>query len=432
MNTKNLFVKNGALSKSQFSYECYGLRGEGDYSHWEKLNTPPQVGYYYSHSLDSNEIRESKVILTVQKSALPVVPSKLHCAILRFKTKSGFGNCRITGKGEFYFSETKLIEVDVTEDFKQSGKATIEIIPYSNMRYELVFDAEIPVELDLLYESDAEPAVSSVAVQTPPKKTVYAAGSLFDCAGTKLKVTYVDGGWRYVEKGMSGSSSPLSLGNTQAAVTYGGKSVNVPITVKSAYDTIDEKNNGRGVYFDNPKIDLKTGNLFFVAPDMTVGQNSYEIGVSHVYCSNADDMHSRVFTACGKGWKLNLEQYVLKSPNGNNYKLIDDLGYVHVFEKFDDKRYFDTADAGTVLEEETDGVLITDAKGNKIKFNTSGKIAYTQAALNPEIKKIFEYNGSKLMRVYDSRCKKGGTVQKSIEFTYKRPLDCGKTHRVCR
>ena len=86
------------------------------------------------------------------------------------------------------------------------------------------------------------------------------------------------------------------------------------------------------------------------------------------------------------------------------------MGYTHVFEKFDGNRYYDVNDAGTVLIDESDGALITDAKGNKIKFNLSGKIAYTQAALNDKIKKIFDINLTKKSNPINNR--------KAKEFSY--------------
>ena len=415
-NTKieYLLTKKMELREEQYSYGCYGLCPEKYYSRWEKLSNSLIV--YEPPRYSGSGFSQTKVILTVKRNI--VAFSKMHCAILKIKAKSGNAGCNVSGKGRYIFSDSEYTELDLSENFNSTnGDIKIEITAMEKEN-PVEFDPAIPICLDLLYETDTEPQVSDLELALAPKKTIYLSGSIFDGAGAVIKVNYTDGSWRYSEK-FTTSINKLTVQDKQGKIEYKQKTLNVPITVENCpYNVVNAKSNANGVYFDNPKIDLKTGKLIFVNPDLSIGENSYEIGVSHVYHSQTDDVYDKVFMSCGKGWKLNLEQYLVKSDDGKNYKLIDDMGYTHVFEKFDGNRYYDVNDAGTVLIDESDGALITDAKGNKIKFNLSGKIAYTQAALNDKIKKIFEYNNGRIVSVYDTRRKKYGPAFKGIEFTY--------------
>ena len=57
-------------------------------------------------------------------------------------------------------------------------------------------------------------------------------------------------------------------------------------------------------------INVYTGRVLFESPDLSVGTNSYTLGVTHVYDSqpvyDIDDNQ-------GNGWRLNLQQYIVRS-----------------------------------------------------------------------------------------------------------------------
>ena len=99
----------------------------------------------------------------------------------------------------------------------------------------------------------------------------------------------------------------LSDSNSDEVAKFKDGVVGVFSSANSDYDLFDTTMNGRAEYFDNPKIDLKNGKLRFVNPDMVSGENSFSIGVSHVYVSN-DNLIASHFTRAGKNWKLDLEQ----------------------------------------------------------------------------------------------------------------------------
>lgn len=210
----------------------------------------------------------------------------------------------------------------------------------------------------------------------------------------------------------------LTDGNSDEVAKFKDGVVGVFSSANSDYDLFDTTMNGRAEYFDNPKIDLKNGKLRFVSPDMVTGENSFSLCISHVYVSNDDLIASR-FKNTGKNWKLDIEQYLLKSDDGNEYRLCDNLGITHCFKKFDDYRFYDELDAGTILIEESDEVFLIDAKGNKIVFNSEGRIAYTTAAINAKIRKYYEYSSGRLTKIYDERNHdKYGVLEQVIYFDY--------------
>ena len=211
----------------------------------------------------------------------------------------------------------------------------------------------------------------------------------------------------------------LTDGNSDEVAKFKDGVVGVFSSANSDYDLFDTTMNGRAEYFDNPKIDLKNGKLRFVSPDMLMGENSFSLGISHVYVSNDDLIASR-FKDTGKNWKLDIEQYLLKSDDGNEYRLCDNLGITHCFKKFDDYRFYDELDAGTILIEESDEVFLIDAKGNKIVFNSEGRIAYTTPSINAKIRKYYEYSSGRLTKIYDERSIKYRHEEQAIYFDYDR------------
>jgi len=79
----------------------------------------------------------------------------------------------------------------------------------------------------------------------------------------------------------------------------------------------------------NAAVNLFTGRMLFEHSDISVGANSHQISISHVYNADIKDMPND--TAMGNGWKLNVQQY-LNTIDGTSYTYIDSAGYKHTFE----------------------------------------------------------------------------------------------------
>ena len=78
-------------------------------------------------------------------------------------------------------------------------------------------------------------AVSGISIHTQPNRSTYRVGESFDPAGMVIEVTYTNGTTGLV----SGSSATYSTsafnaaGNVNFAISYGGKSVEIPLTITS-------------------------------------------------------------------------------------------------------------------------------------------------------------------------------------------------------
>ena len=204
-------------------------------------------------------------------------------------------------------------------------------------------------------------------------------------------------------------------------------------------------------------VNLHTGELSFAYPDIEIGANTYQIAVAHVFNSQfneATDLkrglsNAYLKTGAGRGWKLNVQQYVFKDSDSGAYVYVDGAGYRHMFEKYDESRqelssdeplasggaYCGEAVCGqatggyyrqSVKHYDTDGLGLTltivnenrktangpvfaysaeimDEAGNRFVFNEYGNITEAVSAVNPAVKKIYTYTDNKLTGICDSR-----------------------------
>lgn len=108
----------------------------------------------------------------------------------------------------------------------------------------------------------------------------------------------------------------------------------------------EDKNLSFSDYGENPKINLLTRRILYVQPDISIGANSYEISVTHIYDS---EMKIGVINLCKgmpAGWKLDAHQFLVEDGRDSNnnllYKYIDGAGYTHQFIPFEENstRYY--------------------------------------------------------------------------------------------
>ncbi|QVK16927.1 hypothetical protein KHQ81_08440 [Mycoplasmatota bacterium] len=160
-------------------------------------------------------------------------------------------------------------------------------------------------------------------------------------------------------------------------------------------------------------VNLYTGRLLFEHPDITMGSNGYEIGVSHIYNSQIE-LPSNINTCMGNGWKLDIQQYIFKDEN-DNYVYLDGAGYQHVFEKLQGDQYYDTTGLGLILTVNSSNKVITDEQGNQMKFKAD-RLVSTTSCQNSDIVKSFNYTNGKLKSIYDGR-KKGAQIVFDYDIT---------------
>ncbi|MBP0957185.1 MAG: InlB B-repeat-containing protein [Oscillospiraceae bacterium] len=135
---------------------------------------------------------------------------------------------------------------------------------YSDADLKTPFDFDNITDICTAYAQWTEYAVEEIAVKTPPKKTEYFVGESFDPAGLVLTITYDNGETADVAYSAENASkfkfSPdgaLALTDTSVAITYGGKTVTVAVTVNKGEVKIETSDdNVGGAVIDMPIDEL--------------------------------------------------------------------------------------------------------------------------------------------------------------------------------
>ncbi len=160
-----------------------------------------------------------------------------------------------------------------------------------------------------------------------------------------------------------------------------------------------ELGNGQG------SINLFTGRLLFSYQDRSVGIESHNLTINHVYNSQFS-LPSRFGNKCGNKWKLNLEQYMYNE--NNKYIYIDEVGMKHEFEKLIGTKYYDTSGLNYIFD--SSNKCITTQNGVELKFENERLVEI----IYENYSKVIAYNSSgQIERYYDTK-----NNQNRIHFTY--------------
>lgn len=252
----------------------------------------------------------------------------------------------------------------------------------------------------------------AVHILTPPDKTYYAIGEKFDKKGMVVALESGSGGYRYETSYYSiDKTGPLQITDKYVTISCG------PFTVQQPIIVFDEK-----VYADNSspsaehgenlKVNLATGRLLYVNEDISVGANSYKISVSHVYNSKLYESLSGYFSGMPRGWKLDAHQCLISEGN-KKYTYIDAVGYIHHFTVADYDHGIDEEGQGLILTVGS-GKFIKDGQGNKLEFDSKGRLVKIISGKNSSIRKVYQYTDDKLTKIYDNR-----KTSVAIELVYK-------------
>lgn len=194
-------------------------------------------------------------------------------------------------------------------------------------------------------------------------------------------------------------------------------------------------------------VNLFTGNLLFEHADLSIGANSFNIGVSHIYNNRPEPGYlAAAAQNCGYKWKLNIQQYIKK--DGLNYIYYDAAGYKREFINYDSVsespytvyKFYEKNNAATVLKIKKLANLfvesvIEDAQGNKLYFDASDRLERIVSCYNGSVSKKINYDGAgNIVRIYDER-----KSNRFIRFSYSNGLlseaECvegGKQHLKIR
>lgn len=145
------------------------------------------------------------------------------------------------------------------------------------------------------------------------------------------------------------------------------------------------------------KINLSTGRLLYEYYDVGIGNNLFNIDVSHIY-NSMFDLSQYVNTYVGNNFKLNVQQYIIVE-NGK-YVYIDSMGYKHIFEQLSNNKFYDSEGLELILEVNNNLLTIKDQQNNRLIFENN-KIIKSVSNIN-ETKK-FDYDSfGRLKIIYDT------------------------------
>ena len=170
------------------------------------------------------------------------------------------------------------------------------------------------------------------------------------------------------------------------------------------------------------EVNVFSGRVLFEAEDLSVGVNSFEISIGHIYDSQPVFLHDNSY---GNGWRLSVQQYLQLSAerdenNRQMYLYIDSYGYVHKFEKLNDvggeSKYFDQTGLGLTLSIGS-ACYIENAQGGRMyfaDFNGVKKLCRIVSGRNAQIVTHIDFDeNGKIKSVYDGR-----KTGRKFEFTY--------------
>ena len=182
------------------------------------------------------------------------------------------------------------------------------------------------------------------------------------------------------------------------------------------------------------KINLSTGRLLYEYYDVGIGNNLFNIDVSHIY-NSMFDLSQYVNTYVGNNFKLNVQQYIIVE-NGK-YVYIDSMGYKHIFEQLSNNKFYDSEGLELILEVNNNLLTIKDQQNNrlifennkiikcvsninetkKIDYDSFGRLKIIYDTNYPNMKLLFEYDNKTNLLNY-IKYKNGINVVKKIHYEY--------------
>ena len=162
-------------------------------------------------------------------------------------------------------------------------------------------------------------------------------------------------------------------------------------------------------------VNIRTGRMTFIHPDLEAGDGDYCISIGHVY--NPEIPFADLSPCMGNGWKLNVQQYIIPDQGNDGsdadaFTYVDAKGHSHRFDQSHGAtRYYYAEGANLTLQvldrqcrdgEDARYVIIDRAENQKY-FDASGRLISIVSAADPYADKVFEYEEDRLSVIYDVR-----------------------------
>lgn len=450
----------GGLVKNSYvegeTFDSTGLKVSAEY-----FNLPSQIITQYTYS-PTGPLSAGLQAITISYSVGDITKSNLLWLEVAAKSLAGIKieqmPDKLTYEERRYFDKTGMkVRVfynndtsELVEDYTYSPTGQLSMqspkITVSYTRDAYLATVTFPITV-----TDGGP-LKGITVVTPPNQTVYKEGDGFDKTGMVVRADYEDNtnwnvsNYTVTPKKLSVLDKKVIVSYTEKGIT---KTTEVGVTVLEDLADGSKKNQTElkyGCGAGAASVNLFKQRLLFEHPDLSMGANTYQIAVSHVYNSLFDerttlgDAKTYIRTGMGKGFKLNVQQYVL--PNLSNYLYIDGAGRLHAFQAGERGiRYYDTDGLGLILTFEGTEKIISDDFGNKMVFDEAGRLVRTISGDNAKMIKVFNYNDKgQLTEIYDDRnknnvialeydqttgllktmsCREGEEVKHSLTYVYQ-------------
>lgn len=216
--------------------------------------------------------------------------------------------------------EVPLNKLEVLEpSMNNTGTKKIEVFYSDGNKVSATVDVKV-----------VERSLSGLKLVFLPHKE-YVEGEIFDPVGMKIEAQYGNEVWLPVEDyyyknnmGTKTDTPPsLTTGKSMVEVYYKENDtdemkIEVWITVLSkgsANGKIRQTKLNYECGAGQAAVNVYTGNLEFEHSDVVIGTNDYQAGISHIYNNNGFGLSQNINTYMGKGWKLNVQQYLYEDNN---------------------------------------------------------------------------------------------------------------------
>jgi RHS repeat-associated protein/uncharacterized repeat protein (TIGR02543 family) len=273
-------------------------------------------------------------------------------------------------------------------------------------------------------EDGTAATLNSIAITTPPNKTVYLAGETFSSAGMVVTATLSDNSEIDVTDVVTFSDDALILSDDEVVITYVRNGIEKTATVDIVVKIRPSRRTHKELPFECSSgvgsVNTYSGKFCFNHKDVTVGAGSFVLGVAHNYnshwLSNSRIRADLRNTYMGRNWKLDIQQYVF--ADDDNLIYIDAAGNCNDFMLVGDNVYLDTLGSGSKIVRDTTSVeeyyVLSDAAGNSLTFNEDGLLVDIISGINEDIRKHIVYDADrKPLQLYDIR-----KQSRKIEFAY--------------
>ena len=143
---------------------------------------------------------------------------------------------------------------------------------------------------DTLNRHNTAKTVKSISITSQPSKSVYTEGETFSTAGMVVTVKYTDNTTENVTNYTYAPTGALTLGTDKIVISYGEKTVDVPINVVKQGTHLER-------YFEKVTSNLTSGSYLITCDELNVAWKTGKSGTANVIPVSFDDNENIIYSA---------------------------------------------------------------------------------------------------------------------------------------